>query len=186
MSEDERQAGLAHAAGDPLGDAAVARLEAEVAELKDRLLRALADQENLRRRAAREREDAVKFAAAGVIKDLLPTADSIRRAIESVSEERMERDELVRNLLAGVAVTEKILLDAFGKHGIRRIEPTPGEVFDPYQHHAILEVNDATCPAGTVTQVLQPGYAYHERVLRPAMVGVAKGGAASVAPAATA
>lgn len=186
MQEDERQDGAASAVGEANDGAAGTRLEAEMAGLKDQLLRALADQENLRRRAAREREDAVKFAAAGVIKDLLPIADSVRRAIESVPENWAADDQLIRDLLAGVVVTEWVLLDAFGKHGIRRIDPAPGEAFDPHRHQAILEEDDARCPAGTVTQVLQPGYAYHERLLRPALVGVARGGGADVAAAASA
>jgi len=152
-----------------------------VAALKDQLLRALADQENLRRRAAREREDAVKLAAAAVIKDLLPTADSIRRAIESIPGEQADQDELIQTLLAGVAATEKALLDALARHGIRRIDPAPGEAFDPHRHHAMMKVEDRSQPAGTVSQVLQPGYAYHDRLLRPALVGVATGGGAGEA-----
>ncbi len=153
---------------------AIARLETELAELRDQLLRALADQENLRRRAAREREDAVRFAASNVIKDLLPTADSIRRAIESVPGDQVAADQLLQNLLAGVVVTEQMLLDGLGKHGISRIDPELGEAFDPHRHHAIVEVDDDSAPAGTVAQVLQPGYLYHDRLLRPALVGVAK------------
>lgn len=155
-------------------DAAIARLEAEMTALRDQLLRALADRENLRRRAAREREDAVRFAASNVIKDLLPTADSIRRAIESVPGEQASDDQLLQNLLAGVVVTEQMLLDGLGKHGISRIDPVLGEAFDPNRHHAILEVDDASAPAGTIAQVLQPGYLYHDRLLRPALVGVTK------------
>lgn len=176
MGDNEQRTPVADAAAEPADGDAVARLEAEVAELKDRLLRALADQENQRRRSAREREDAVRFAASALVKDLLPAADGIRRAIESVPGEQAAKDELMRNLLAGIAVTERILLDALEKHGIRRIEPAPGEPFDPYRHHAMVEVDDTERPAGAVMQVLQPGYAYHERLLRPALVGVAKGG----------
>ncbi|HZB92706.1 MAG TPA: nucleotide exchange factor GrpE [Stellaceae bacterium] len=152
---------------------ATARLEAEVAELKDQLLRALADRENELRRAARDRDEAVRFAASKVVQDLLPVADSIRRAIESVRLEGAE-EHLMRNLLAGIEVTERILLDAFDRHGIRRLEPAPGEKFDPNRHHAMAGVDTADSPAGTVVQVLQPGYVYHERLLRPALVSVAK------------
>lgn len=151
------------------------RLEAEVADLRDRLLRALADQDNTRRRAERERDEAVRFAAANLIKDLLPTADSIRRAIESVPAAQSAGDELMGNLLAGIGVTERVLLDALARHGITRIEPAAGDPFDPHRHHAMMEVADSPYPAGTVAQVLQPGYAYHERLLRPALVGVAAG-----------
>lgn len=171
MSQNqERQADPA--ANDSASPAASASPETELAELKDRLLRVMAESENLRRRAARERDDAVKYAAGNVIEDLLPTADSIRRAIESVARERAAGDELLQNLLTGVLLTEKALLAAFEKHGIRRIDPAPGEAFDPNKHHAIVAVGDANAPAGTVSSVLQPGYAYHDRVLRPAMVGV--------------
>jgi molecular chaperone GrpE len=152
---------------------AVARLEAEVATLRDQLLRTLADQENMRRRAAREREDAVKLAAAAVIKDLLPTADSIRRAIASIPAEQASQDELIQTLLAGIIATEKALLDALARHDIQRIEPAPGEPFDPHRHHAMMEMDEGGVPPGTVSHVLQPGYAYHDRLLRPALVGVA-------------
>jgi molecular chaperone GrpE len=174
--EAEQNAAEGDGAVDQQDRDAVARLEAEVAALRDQLLRALADQENVRRRAARERDDAVRFAAAAVIKDLLPTADSIRRAIESIPEQA-DQDELIRTLLAGVAATEKAMLDALARHGIQRIEPAPGEPFDPRRHHAMMEIEDPAARPGTVKEVLQSGYAYHDRLLRPALVGVARGGA---------
>jgi len=152
----------------------VGELEEELVDCKDRLLRALAEQENLRRRAQREREEAVKFAASGLARDLLATADNLRRAIGSVPEEKAA-DETVQQLLAGVAATERGLLEALEKHGIRRIDAL-GVPFDPSRHEAVFEVMDAKHPAGTVTEVLQPGYLHHDRLLRPAMVGVAKGG----------
>ena len=154
--------------------ARVAELEAELADCRDRLLRALAEQENARRRALREREDAVRFAASGLARDLLATADNLRRAIESVPEERTA-DEAVRRLLTGVVATERALLEALAKHGIRRIDAL-GDSFDPARHEAVFEVTDTERPAGTVAEVLQPGYFYHDRLLRPAKVGVAKGG----------
>jgi molecular chaperone GrpE len=150
----------------------VAELEAESADLKDRLLRALAEQENARRRAEREREEAVKFAASGIARDLLATADNLRRAIASGEN---VPEEAVRQLLTGIAATERGLLEAIGKHGIRRINPL-GEPFDPDRHEAMFELTDVDRPAGTVIQVLQPGYLHYNRLLRPAMVGVAKGG----------
>ena len=149
----------------------VAELEAEVTDLKDRLLRALAEQENARRRAAREREEAVRFAASGLARDLLATLDNLRRAIESVPAERAA-DETARRLLSGVAATERGLLDALEKHGIRRIDAL-GQPFNPDRHEAVYQVTDAEHPAGTVAEVLQPGYLHHDRLLRPAMVGVA-------------
>jgi molecular chaperone GrpE len=150
-----------------------AELEAELSEAKDRLLRALAEQENVRRRAERERAEAIKFAASDIVRDLLPAIDNLRRAIESTPQGKVP-DEAVLKLLAGVEATEQGLLEALEKHGIRRINPL-GEIFDPAQHQAMLEVTDPTRPAGTVAEVLQPGYLHHDRLLRPAMVSVAKG-----------
>src|SRR5919198_3837727 len=149
-------------------------LEAELAEQKDRLLRALAETENTRRRAQREREDASKYAVAGFAKDLLSAADNLRRALESLPEAEV-RDERTRSLLEGVAATERELLGVFERHGIRRIDPQ-GEPFDHNFHQAIFEVERPETPSGTIVEVLQPGYMLHDRLLRPAMVGVAKGG----------
>ena len=150
------------------------QLETELAESKDRLLRALAETENTRRRAQREREDALKYAITGFAKDLLSAADNLRRALDSLPESEA-RDERTRSLLAGVAATERELLSVFERHGIRRIDPR-AEAFDHNFHQAIFEVERADQPAGTIVEVLQPGYVLHERLLRPAMVGVAKGG----------
>jgi molecular chaperone GrpE len=149
-------------------------LEAELAEQKDRLLRALAETENVRRRAQREREDASKYAVAGFAKDLLSAADNLRRALESLPEAEI-KDERTRGLLAGVAATERELLSVFERHGIRRIDPK-GDPFDHNLHQAIFEAERNDQPSGTVVEVLQPGYVLHDRLLRPAMVGVAKGG----------
>ena len=153
-------------------EARVAALEAELAEQKDRLLRALAETENARRRTERERAEAAKYAMSGFARDLLSAADNLRRALDSLPE-AMARDELTRNLLAGVAATELELLAAFERHGIRRIDPS-GEPFDHNFHQAIYEVERTAEPPGTVIEVLQPGYLLHDRLLRPAMVGVAK------------
>ena len=154
---------------------AVVQLEAELADTKDRLLRALAETENVRRRAQREREDASKYAIAGFAKDLLSAADNLRRALESLPESEA-KDERTRSLLAGVAATERELLGVFERHGIKRIDPK-GERFDHNFHQAIFEVERPGAAPGTVIEVLQPGYVLHDRLLRPAMVGVAKAGA---------
>ncbi|HEX6841346.1 MAG TPA: nucleotide exchange factor GrpE [Stellaceae bacterium] len=151
----------------------LAAAEAEVADAKDKLLRALAETENVRRRAQRERADAERYAATNFAKDLINVADNLRRALASVPEGQV-KDELTRTLLQGVDATERELLAAFERHGIRRIDPM-GERFDHNFHQAIMEVENSGQPAGTVVQVLQPGYAMHDRLLRPAMVGVAKG-----------
>jgi molecular chaperone GrpE len=147
-------------------------LEAELADHKERLLRALAEAENTRRRAQREREDASKYAITGFAKDLLSAADNLRRALDSLPEAEV-RDERTRSLLAGVAATERELLSVFERHGIRRIDPR-GERFDHNFHQAIFEAERPDQPTGTVFEVLQPGYVLHDRLLRPAMVGVSK------------
>jgi molecular chaperone GrpE len=159
----------------------IAELEAELAEHKDRLLRALAETENVRRRAQREREDAQKYALAGFAKDLLSVADNLRRALESLPESEV-KDERSRSLLAGVAATERELLSVFERNGIKRIDPR-GERFDHNFHQAIFEAERPDQPSGTIVEVLQPGYVLHDRLLRPAMVGVAKGGAKPTEPA---
>jgi molecular chaperone GrpE len=155
-------------------------LEAELADQKDRLLRALAETENVRRRAQREREDASKYAVSGFAKDLLSAADNLRRALDSLPEAEV-RDERTRSLLEGVAATERELLGIFERYGIKRIDPK-GERFDHNLHQAIFEAERADQPSGTVIEVLQPGYLLHDRLLRPAMVGVAKGGPKPVDP----
>jgi molecular chaperone GrpE len=152
--------------------ARVAALEAELAEHKDRLLRALAEAENTRRRTQRERDDAAKYAISGFARDLLSAADNLRRALDSLPEAEAG-DARTRSLLAGVAATERELLSVFERHGIRRIDPQ-GEPFDHNLHQAIFEVERADRPPGSIVEVLQPGYVLHDRLLRPAMVGVAK------------
>jgi len=168
-------------------EARVAALEAELAEQKNQLLRALAETENVRRRAQREREDASKYAMAGFAKELLSVADNLRRALDSLPESEA-RDARTRGLLAGVEATERELLSVFERHGIRRIDPD-GERFDHNFHQAIFEAERSDKPGGTVVEVLQPGYVLHDRLLRPAMVGVTKekpGPAEPAEPAGTA
>jgi molecular chaperone GrpE len=151
----------------------VAALEAELAEEHDRLLRALAETENVRRRAQRERADAEKYAFGGFARDLLSVADNLRRALDSLPESEA-RDDRTSSLLAGVAATERELLAAFERHGLKRIDPK-GEKFDHNFHQAVFEAERTGRPAGTIIEVLQPGYVLHDRLVRPAMVGVAKG-----------
>ena len=156
-----------------------AGLEAEVAELKDQLLRAVAEQENVRKRAEREREQLRKFAISNFAKELLSAADNLRRALDAGPENMEGMDDAVRNLIVGVEMTERELLSAFEKNGIRKIDPM-GEKFDYNFHQAMFEVENSGQEAGTVVQVLQAGYAIEDRILRPAMVGVAKAPAADV------
>ena len=153
---------------------AMDQLRAENADLKDKLLRALADTENLRRRAEREKAEATLYAATNFARDLLSVADNFGRAIAALPDGAREKaDEAIKNLLSGIEMTERELLQVFERHGIRRLEPL-GEKFDPNLHQAVFEVPTAEKPAGTVMQVAQSGYAIGERCLRPAMVGVAK------------
>lgn len=149
-------------------------LEAELEETRDRLLRTLAEMENLRRRTAREMEEARKYAVTGFARDLLEVADNLSRALESVPPRAKEEIDLIRNLAEGVAMTEKALLGAFERHQIAKVRPEIGERFDHNRHQAMFEVETDQQPPGTVAQVLQPGYVIADRLLRPAMVGVAK------------
>jgi molecular chaperone GrpE len=151
----------------------LAAAEAELADAKDKLLRALAETENVRRRAQREREDATRYGAANFARDVLTVGDNLRRALDSAPEEGA-RDAVMQNLLAGVAATERELLAALERHGVKKIAPQLGARFDPNFHEAMFEVENTGRPAGSIVQVLQPGYVIHDRLLRPAMVGVAK------------
>ena len=146
---------------------------ANIADLEGRLLRALAETENVRRRAAKEREDVSKYAIAALARDMLPVIDNLRRAIDSVSDE-VRKDEGLSGVVDGIELTERELLSVLDRHGIRRIDPL-GEKFDHNYHQAIFEVEDSDEPAGTVVQVVQAGYVLANRLLRAAMVGVAKG-----------
>ncbi|HEX9770591.1 MAG TPA: nucleotide exchange factor GrpE [Kiloniellales bacterium] len=152
-----------------------ARLETEVAGLRDQLLRALAEAENQRRRSQREREEAVRYAAAPVLRDLLAVADNLQRALESVPEGAAERNGAIKTLLEGVQLTERELQAVFERHGIVKLDPM-GERLNPHHHEAMFEVPDPAQPSGTIVQVVQPGYILHDRLLRPARVAVAKGG----------
>jgi molecular chaperone GrpE len=159
-----------------LPEVRLAAVEAELADSKDRLLRALAETENVRRRLQRERDDAQKYAVGTFARDLLSVVDNLHRALEAMPEAEVT-DPRTRGLRDGVAATERELLAAFERHGLKRIDPK-GQRFDHNFHQAIFEVERTDVPAGIVVEVLQPGYLLHDRLLRPAMVGVAKGGAA--------
>ncbi|MCP5367293.1 MAG: nucleotide exchange factor GrpE [Hyphomicrobiales bacterium] len=165
------------AAGDAAAELAmrVPELEAEVAELKDRLLRAMAETENVRRRAARDREDASKYAIANFAREVLGVADNLRRALDSVDADTRAGNEALETLAVGVEMTERELLASMERVGIRPIEAM-GKRFDHNFHEAMFEIEDPSQPAGTVLQELQAGYMLGERLLRPSRVGVSKGG----------
>ena len=151
----------------------LAAREAEIATLKDQLLRALAEVENTRRRAQRDREEAQLYGPTALARDLLGVADNLRRAIESVDPATAEGNDAVRSLLSGVELIERELQKVLERHHIARIE-AEGAKFDAHLHQAMFEVPDAGAEPGTVVQVLQPGYVLHDRLLRAAMVGIAK------------
>lgn len=143
-------------------------------ELKDRLLRTLAEMENLRRRTQREIEDARKFAVTGFARDLLEVGDNLSRALASVPPEARQQSDFMKNLVLGVEMTERSLQNALEKHQVRRVEPQKGEKFDHKVHQAMFEVPTGDLPAGTIAEVIQGGYVIADRLLRPALVGVAK------------
>ncbi len=153
----------------------IATLEAEKAELKDRLLRTLAEMENLRRRTEREVADARAYGVTKFARDMLGVADNLRRALESLPAEAREGlDGAVRGMVEGVELTERELLKALDSHGVKKLDPL-GQKFDPNMHQAMFEAPDPTQPKGHVVAVVQAGFSIGERVLRPALVGVSSG-----------
>jgi molecular chaperone GrpE len=173
----ETPAAQADAAPDP-----TAELAREAADLKDRLLRSLAEMENLRRRTEKQVADERVYGIASFARDMLAVADNMRRALDAVTPELRETaDPAVKALIEGVELTERELLKVLEKQGVKKLEPL-GSKFDPNLHQAMYEVPDPSVPAGTVVQVVQAGYTIGERMLRPALVAVSKGGAKSAAP----
>lgn len=155
----------------PTGD-----LARELAETKDKLLRTLAEMENLRARTKREEEQTRKFAIADFARAVLSVADNLRRALESAPELESVSDESLKSLIEGVAMTEKDLLATLDRYNIQKIDPM-GEKFNHDFHQAMFEVETTQAPPGTVVEVMQAGYLLNDRLLRPAMVGVAKASA---------
>ena len=183
-AEDIRPADAAAAEAPVAEEAAVNPVEAlrtENADLRDKLLRAVAEMENLRKRTEREIADTRSYAIAGFARDMLTATDSLSRALMVLpAEARETADNAMKSLIDGIEMTEREMQRLLAKHGVKPIE-AEGQKFDPHKHQAMFEVPDPTRPEGTVVQVVQAGFAIGDRVLRPAMVGVAKG-----APAATA
>ena len=150
-------------------------LAREAAELRDRLLRTLAEMENLRRRTDREVTDSRTYGISSFARDILAIADNMARALQTLRAELKERaDPGIQALLDGVELTERELSKVLEKHGVRKFEPQPRDRFDPNLHQAMYEVQDPALPAGTVAQVVQAGYMIGDRMLRPALVAVAK------------
>jgi molecular chaperone GrpE len=154
-----------------------AALEAELADTRDRMLRALAEVENLRRRSAREIDEARKYAITAFARELLEVDDNLSRALDSVPRRAAEEIGFLKTLAEGVALTQKALATCFERHQIAKVMPEIGEKFDHNRHQAMFEV-ESDQPPGTIAQVLQPGYVIADRLLRPALVGVAKAPAA--------
>jgi molecular chaperone GrpE len=164
-------------------EGSVEALTKEVADARDKTLRTLAEMENLRQRTRREVADAKTYGITGFARDVLDIADNLQRALDAVpAEAKAAADPGLKALIEGVELTERSLLNALEKNGVKKFDPS-GEKFDPNFQQAMYEVPDASVPAGTVVQVVQAGYTIGERVLRPALVGVSKGGA-KAAPAA--
>lgn len=147
----------------------------EVIKLKDQLLRTMAELENVRKRTHREREDTAKYAVSSFARDMLNVSDNLRRAIDAVPEGAADKDPALKALIDGVEITETELLNSLEKHGIKKIDPKPGDEFDHNLHQAMLEIPSTDHKPGTIAQVMQVGYIIHDRLLRPALVGVAKG-----------
>jgi molecular chaperone GrpE len=165
-------------------DQELAAARQEAAQLKDQLLRALAEAENVRRRAQREREDAAKYAIANFARDVLQVSDNLHRALEAIPQTALAEDEALKSLHEGVSATERQLEAALERQQVKRIWPM-GEKFDANLHQAMFEVQTADHQPGTVVQVMQAGYTIHDRLLRPALVGVAKQPAGEAPPAGT-
>ena len=150
-------------------------LEAKVAELTDKLLRALAETENMRRRAQWDKEDASKYAITSFARDMLTLSDSLHRAMDSVDAEIREKDAAVAQIMVGLEMTAREVRNTFERFGIKTIEAM-GEKFDHNLHEAMFELEDVSKPAGTVVQVVETGYVLNDRLLRPSKVGISKGG----------
>lgn len=168
-AEDEAEAAVDETAN------RIAMLEADNGELKDQLLRAAAEMENLRKRTQRDVQDARTYAVTNFARDMLSVSDNLRRALEAIPADALATDASLKSLADGVEMTERAMLQALERHGVKKLEPE-GQKFDPNFHQAMFEVPNPDLPNNTVVQVVQDGYAIGDRVLRPAMVGVSKGG----------
>ncbi|PRD43351.1 nucleotide exchange factor GrpE [Phyllobacterium phragmitis] len=165
MAEDEAES------ADP-----IAELLAENSELKDQLMRLAAEMENLRKRTARDVQDAKVYSVANFARDMLAVSDNLRRALDAIPADALEKGDAGLNALAeGVEMTERAMLSTLERHGVKKIEPE-GQKFDPHFHQAMFEIPNTEVPNNTVLQVVQAGFVIGDRVLRPALVGVSRGG----------
>ncbi len=173
--ETESTDAAAPAATDASADGELQEIRQENAALKERLLRTIADMENLRKRTERERSDTARYAISNFARDVLAVEDNLDRALQAVESDKGSPEDKLKNLIEGMQMTRRDLLNTLERHGIKRLLPE-GERFDPNLHQAMFEVEDASVPHGQVVNVVQAGFSIGERVLRPAMVGVSKGG----------
>ncbi len=148
-------------------------LEEQIESMKDQMVRALAEAENTRKRAIKERQDATKYAISNFARDIINVADNLRRAIEAVPAEVIKEFPQVKNLTQGIEATERELIRCFEKNGIGKLEPLD-EKFDPHFHEVMFETPVPGKENGTIIQVIEPGYMINGRILRPARVGIAK------------
>jgi len=152
----------------------IVELEEEIGELKDRALRALADADNAQKRATRDVAESRKYGATGLARDIVTVADNLGRALQAVPQVTQDEDENLYNLRTGVDMTLSEMLQALERHGVQKVTPETGERFDHNRHQAMFEVPTEELSPGSVAQVVQDGYVMHDRLLRPALVGVAK------------
>jgi len=155
--------------------AEVDTLQGQIADLTDRLLRAHAEMENIRKRAEREREETARYAISKFAREVVGVADNFERAIQAVPAGAADQDSALQSLVEGVSMTEREFVNVLERNGVRRVNPK-GEPFNPHLHQAMMEMQNPDVAAGTILEVFQPGYVIEDRVLRPAMVVVAKGG----------
>jgi len=167
--------------GQTHADDLIAQLRAESADLKDRLLRAHAEMENIRKRSEREKEETAKYAVTRFARDIVNVGDNFQRAIDAVPPGAAEQDAALKSFLDGVTMTERELLNVLERHGIRRVHPL-NEPFNPHLHQAVMEIQRTDVPSGTIVQIFQAGFMIEDRVLRPAMVAVSKGGPKQAPP----
>lgn len=170
---DPAAGGEAAAAAEPTAEDEIERLKAELAETKDKMMRALAEAENTRRRAERDRQEASKYAIASFAREMLSVADNLSRALAAVDDGVKQSSEAVATLIEGIEMTAREMQNTLERQGIRRIE-AEGQILNPNLHEAMFEIPDETKPQGTVVQVVEDGYMLNDRLLRPAKVGVAK------------
>ncbi len=162
-------------------EATIDTLKGQIGDLTDRLLRAHAEMDNLRKRAEREKEETSKYAITRFARDVVTVADNFERAVQAVPPGAAEQDSALKSLVEGVSMTEREFLNVLERYGVKRIAPK-GEMFNPHQHQAMMEMQNLDVAPGTVLEVFQPGYLIEDRILRPAMVVVAKGGPKAAKP----